>query len=72
MKEHLIKIGEWDEERHLEMTTNIDQEVVAAYKEAVKSGDLANGPFPSPDTIFTDVYEEIPWHIKEQMDEIVE
>jgi len=72
LKEHLIKIGEWDEERHLEMTTNIDQEVVAAYKEAVKSGDLANGPFPLPDTIFTDVYEEIPWHIKEQMDEIVE
>ena len=54
------------------MTTNIDQEVIAAYKEAVKSGDLANGPFPLPDTIFTDVYEEIPWHIKEQMDEIVE
>ena len=72
LKDHLIKIGEWDEERHEEMTNKIDQEVVAAYKEAVKYGDLANGPFPPASTIFTDVYEEIPWHIKEQMDEVVE
>ncbi len=72
LKGHLIKIGEWDEERHEEMTRGIDEEVVAAYKEAVKYGDLANGPFPPPSTIFTDVYEDIPWHVKEQMDELME
>ena len=72
MKEHLIKIGEWDEDRHDEMTRGIDEEVVAAYKEAVKHGDLANGPFPPLSTIFTDVYEDIPWHVKEQMDEMME
>ena len=48
----------------------IDQEVVSAYKEAVKYGDLANGPYPSSDTIFTEVYESVPWHLKEQWDEM--
>ena len=33
-------------------------------------GDLANGPYPSADTIFTEVYEEVPWHLQEQWDEM--
>ena len=49
----------------------IDSEVVEAYKEAVKFGDLANGPFPSADTIFPEVYEEVPWHLQEQHDEMM-
>lgn len=53
------------------MEERIDTEVVDAYKEAVKFGDLANGPYPSADTIFTEVYEEMPWHLKEQHDELM-
>ena len=41
-----------------------------AYKEAVKYGDLAEGPYPSSDTIFTEVYSEVPWHLREQWDEM--
>ena len=70
LKMHLIKIGEWDEKRDKELTQKIDSEVMAAYKEAVKYGDLANGPFPPASTIFSDVYEEIPWHIQEQREEL--
>lgn len=70
LKMHLIKIGEWDEERDLELKERIDSEVMSAYKEAVKFGDLANGPFPPASTIFTDVYEEVPWHIQEQREEL--
>ncbi|SVB50790.1 uncharacterized protein METZ01_LOCUS203644, partial [marine metagenome] len=40
-----------------------------AYKEAVKFGDLASGPYPEIETIFTEVYEEMPWHLREQYDE---
>ena len=43
---------------------------MTAYKEAVTYGDLANGPYPSADTIFTEVYEEVPWHLQEQWDEM--
>ena len=71
LKEHLINIGGWSEEQHSELESRIDSEVVEAYKEAVKFGDLANGPYPSAETIFTEVYEEMPWHLKEQHDEVM-
>tara|TARA_B100000085_G_scaffold55902_1_gene48942 strand:+ start:945 stop:2036 length:1092 start_codon:yes stop_codon:yes gene_type:complete len=71
LKNHLIEIGEWDEELHSELEERIDAEVMEAYKEAVKYGDLANGPYPESDTIFTEVYEELPWHLQEQMDEMM-
>ena len=71
LKEHLIKLGEWSLDQHKELEERIDGEVVDAYKEAVKFGDLANGPYPSADTIFTEVYEEMPWHLREQHDEMM-
>jgi len=71
LKEHLINIGEWSEDQQKELEVRIDSEVVEAYREAVKFGDLANGPYPSADTIFTEVYEEMPWHLREQHDEMM-
>ena len=71
LKDHLIQIGEWSDESQDELESRMDSEVVEAYKEAVKYGDLANGPYPSSDTIFTEVYEEIPWHLKEQHDQMM-
>ena len=71
LKTHLIGLGEWSEEKQDDLEKRIDEEVTNAYKEAVKFGDLANGPYPSSDTIFTEVYEEMPWHLKEQHDELM-
>ena len=70
LKIHLIKAGFWSEEKHLELENKLDAEVMSAYKEAVKFGDLANGPYPSSDSIFTEVYETPPWHLQEQWDEM--
>jgi 2-oxoisovalerate dehydrogenase E1 component alpha subunit len=70
LKLHLIAIGEWSEDQHSEMEERIDSEVMAAYKEAVTHGDLASGPWPPASTIFTEVYEEVPWHIQEQREEL--
>ena len=56
LKNHLIEINEWDEELHSALEERIDSEVIEAYKEAVKYGDLANGPYPDSDTIFTKIY----------------
>ena len=67
---HLIAIGEWSDEQQTEMEERIDGEVMAAYKEAVTHGDLATGPYQSADTIFTEVYETVPWHLQEQWDEM--
>jgi 2-oxoisovalerate dehydrogenase E1 component alpha subunit len=70
LKNHLILIGEWSDEQHSELEMNLNEEVIAAYKEAVTHGDLANGPWPPASTIFTEVYEEVPWHIQEQREEL--
>jgi len=70
LKSHLIEIGEWSDEQHDSLEEKIDSEVMNAYKEAVKFGDLANGPYPSSDHIFTEVYETVPWHLEEQRKEM--
>jgi len=70
LKGHLIGRGIWDEDKHTELTERIDAEVMAAYKEACTFGDLANGPYPPASTIFTEVYEEVPWHVQEQREEL--
>ena len=66
----MIEIGIWSEEDHTKMTERIDTEVIAAYKEATSYGDLANGPYPPSSTIFTEVYETVPWHVQEQREEL--
>ena len=70
LKKHLISIGAWSEEKDAELSQKIDDEVMAAYKEACTYGDLANGPFPPASTIFTEVYESVPWHVQEQREEL--
>jgi len=70
LKEYLIRNFDWSEKKQEVLEKKIDEEVVAAYKEAVTYGDLANGPYPSSDTIFTEVYENVPWHLQEQWDEM--
>jgi 2-oxoisovalerate dehydrogenase E1 component alpha subunit len=70
LKEHAIGAGIWSEKIHQEAIDRIDAEIVTAYKEATAIGDLANGPWPSASTIFTEVYAEIPWHIQEPREEL--
>ena len=70
LKLHLVQTNNWSEKMHKKLEERIDSEVMDAYKEAVKFGDLANGPYPSSDAIFTEVYETPPWHLLEQWDEM--
>jgi 2-oxoisovalerate dehydrogenase E1 component alpha subunit len=69
LKDHLIAIGAWDEERHAVMDKEVAEQVRAAGKEAEKLGVLGDGlRHQSFDTMFEDVFEDIPWHLKEQRD----
>lgn len=70
LKQHMEKIGIWDSKQHDALIQKIDDEVMTAYKKACEFGDLANGPYPPASTIFTEVYEEVPWHIQEQREEL--
>ncbi|MCX7282576.1 MAG: 3-methyl-2-oxobutanoate dehydrogenase (2-methylpropanoyl-transferring) subunit alpha [Novosphingobium sp.] len=66
LKQHLIALGEWSEEQHAEMDRDLMEQVKAATKEAEKNGILGHGLHHPFRTMFEDVFEELPWHLKEQ------
>ena len=71
LKEHLIAIGEWDEERHAALEKDATEQVRAAAKEAEKQGVLSGTHFAqSFNTIFEDVFAEMPWHLAEQREQM--
>ena len=71
LRDHLIAIGEWSEERHAEMDKGLDEEVKAAQREAEKNGILGHGLHHPFHTMFEDVFEELPWHLEEQSEQAI-
>jgi 2-oxoisovalerate dehydrogenase E1 component alpha subunit len=71
LKAHLIALGEWDEERHEAMSSECDSEVRSAQKEAEKLGILPEQGKDNIESMFDDVYAELPWNLVEQRDEAV-
>jgi 2-oxoisovalerate dehydrogenase E1 component alpha subunit len=67
LKAHLIAIGAWDDARHAAMDLELAQQVKAAQKEAEKNGILGHGLHQPLETMFEDVFEEMPWHLREQV-----
>ncbi|MEO6433100.1 MAG: 3-methyl-2-oxobutanoate dehydrogenase (2-methylpropanoyl-transferring) subunit alpha [Sphingomicrobium sp.] len=68
LKAHLIELGEWDEERHAAMTAECDVAVRAAQKEAEAIGILPDQGKVDIESVFEDVYAEMPLHLAEQRD----
>ena len=68
LKQHLIHIGEWSEEQHAALTTELEEHVKAAQKEAESLGTLGTQP-ASPATMFEDVFKDMPWHLRKQRQE---
>ena len=66
LKDHLIAIGEWDEDRQAAMDKDCAERVKATTKEAEKNGILGHGLHHPFHTVFEDVFEELPWHLEEQ------
>lgn len=66
LKAHLVAIGEWDDARHAAMDLEVAESVKAAQKEAEKNGILGHGMHQPFETMFEDVFEEMPPHLKEQ------
>ncbi|MXO85139.1 3-methyl-2-oxobutanoate dehydrogenase (2-methylpropanoyl-transferring) subunit alpha [Altererythrobacter aurantiacus] len=71
LKRHLIALGEWDEERQEEMDREAAEEVKRTTKEAEKNGILGHGLHHPFRTMFEDVFEELPWHLKEQAEQAI-
>ena len=65
------RVGIWDDARQQAMDLEVAQEVQAAQREAEKNGILGHGLHQPDATMFQDVYEEMPWHLREQRDQAV-
>jgi 2-oxoisovalerate dehydrogenase E1 component alpha subunit len=66
LKDHLIALGEWDEERHAAQDLELAETVKAAQKEAEKNGILGHGLHQPFETMFEGVFEHMPQHLREQ------
>lgn len=71
LKQHLIALGEWTEEQHASMDRELMETVKAATKEAEKNGILGHGLHHPFHTMFEDVFEELPWHLREQSEQAI-
>ncbi|UYY56900.1 3-methyl-2-oxobutanoate dehydrogenase (2-methylpropanoyl-transferring) subunit alpha [Sphingomonas sp. S2-65] len=71
LKDHLIAIGEWDEARQVAMDRDCAEEVKRAQREAEKNGILGHGMHQPFETMFEGVFEDIPWHLKEQQQQMI-
>ena len=67
LKQHLIAIGVWSDQEHQAAQKELEAEVAAAQKEAERYGTLADGQVPPIETMFEDVYKEMPAHLRDQL-----
>jgi len=65
LRQHLVGLGAWSEAQEEALVAEIDEEVKAAIEVSE-----ATEPPPMP-SIFEDVYATLPWHLREQRDELV-
>ncbi|RYY27419.1 MAG: 3-methyl-2-oxobutanoate dehydrogenase (2-methylpropanoyl-transferring) subunit alpha [Sphingomonadales bacterium] len=72
LKQHLIALGEWDEERHAAQDLELAETVKVDQKAAEKNGVLGHGMHQAFDTMFEGVFEEMPWHLKEQCQQMLD
>ena len=70
LKQHLMGLGAWSEQEHELVQKELEAEVIAAQKEAESYGTLLDGQIPSAATIFEDVYETMPEHLRRQRQEM--
>ncbi len=67
LKQHLIGLGAWSEQQHVEVQQEFDAQVGAALKQAERHGTLLDGHIPPLATMFEDVYKDMPAHLREQL-----
>lgn len=69
LKQHLISLGEWSEEQHRQTQEEAIEHIRAVGREAEKVGVLGVEGAHTRDSMFEDVYAEMPWHLRQQNEE---
>ena len=72
LKRHLIMMGEWDDERHEALEKECIANVREIARRAEAKGVLGDGlRHHSFETMFEDVFEQMPAHLREQRDQMI-
>ena len=70
LKQHLIYLGEWSEERHQALELELQDSVSGDWKEALSHGTLEGGPHWPVQSIFEDVFKDMPDHLRRQQQQL--
>lgn len=65
VRQYLERQGAWDQQRQTELEEQLDQ----TFRRAVAVSEAT--PPPSLESMFDDVYAQLPWHLKEQRDQLL-
>jgi 2-oxoisovalerate dehydrogenase E1 component alpha subunit len=66
LKQHLIQLGEWSDQLHSELEQELAASITRDWKEAITYGTLEEGPHWPVETMFDDVFKEMPEHLRRQ------
>tara|TARA_R110000782_G_scaffold17669_12_gene49230 strand:- start:1996 stop:3090 length:1095 start_codon:yes stop_codon:yes gene_type:complete len=66
LKNHMIQIGIWSEEKHQALIDELTLEIKEAGKQAESFGTLGKGSKPSVSEMFNHVYKDMPAHLRRQ------
>ena len=70
LKQHLIALGEWSEKRHAALTEELEAQVLACWRDAINHGTMEDSRALDPDSMFEDVFREMPPHLVQQRDQL--
>jgi 2-oxoisovalerate dehydrogenase E1 component alpha subunit len=71
LKQHLIAIDAWSEDQHRHLEQETEQLVSEQWEESVSFGSLSDAP-TDPDSLFDDVFKDIPEHLRHQREQLRE
>ncbi len=71
LAQHLELLGAWSKEEHEATRQQLDAEVGAALKQAESYGSLSKGQMAGAATMFDDVFETVPAHLRMQRDQLM-
>ena len=72
LTQHLVSLGEWDDERHAALEGELDAHVRAEAKASQALGTLGHSEGLNPQSMFDDVFKELTPNLKRQRAEMLE
>jgi 2-oxoisovalerate dehydrogenase E1 component alpha subunit len=72
LKNHLIRLGTWSEQRHEALTAELTAHVEDSWEEATSYGTMTSGPSLDKYELFEDVFKDMPAHLIAQRQQLLD